>query len=167
MPKKDIAVRRAKAGDAERIAEFLTRAFPGQLDLDRTRILTRLGDVGFFIAEQDSKVVGMLGWQMENLVARVTDFLVYPAHKRSAAGEVLFSAMEATAADLQGEVVLLFLPRGDQDGVVEFCQSLGYDHRTVADLPQVWREAASEADYDDDDMLLVKKLRADRVASPL
>lgn len=167
MPEKEIAIRRVKASDAENIAAFLNQALPGDLDLDRATILTRLGDVGFFVAEQDGQIVGVLGWQMENLVARVTDFLVYPAHKRSAAGEALFSAMEVTATDLQGEAVLLFLPRGSADGVVEFCESLGYAQRVVGDLPRVWREAASEADYSNDDKVLVKKLRADRVASPL
>lgn len=162
-----VAVRRAKPRDADRIAAFIQRASGSQSGMDKQAMLERLGSVGLLLAERDGELVGMLGWQVENLVVRVTDFLVWPAVERAAAGGALFSAMEEAAVALECEVALLFPPRPTPPALVEFCGTLGYEPRVVANLAKAWREAALEFGLGVQDTVLAKPLRSDRVLRPL
>lgn len=162
-----ITVRRAGVSDADRVAAFVNRAWRGRAVVDRQAVLERLGTVGFLLAERDGDLVGMLGWQVENLVVRVFDFLVWPAYEGAAAGRALFAGMEKAAKELQCEVALLFLPRSVPQQTVEFCKTLGYTPQVVASLPQAWREAAYESRLEDDDEVFIKRLRADRVLRPI
>lgn len=160
-------MRRAGIGDAEKVAAFVNRAWRGRAIVDKEAVLERVGNVGFLLAERDGELVGMLGWQVENLVVRVFDFLVWPAYEGAAAGRPLFASMEQAAKELQCEVALLFLPRSVSPPTVEFCKTLGYTPHVVASLPQAWREAAYEGRLKDDDKVFIKRLRADRVLRPI
>ena len=135
--------------------------------IDRQMVIERLGNVGFLLAEQGGALVGMLGWQAENLVVRVTDFLISPVPDPIAVGRALLSEMEQAATELQCEAALLFLPRPHSPQLVKFCRALGYELQLAAGLPKAWREAAREARIGDDEKVLVKKLRSGRVFRPL
>jgi N-acetylglutamate synthase-like GNAT family acetyltransferase len=160
-------VRRARASDAGAIAAFVSRALAGRAALDEQIVAQRLGNVGFLLAELSGNLVGLLGWQVENLIVRVTDFLIWPASERVVVGRALLTTMEQAATELQCEAALLFLPRPGAPQMVEFCRTLGYEPRIVADLPKIWQEAAHEAHVGDDEVVLIKQLRADRVVYPL
>ncbi|MFO7741378.1 MAG: GNAT family N-acetyltransferase [Anaerolineae bacterium] len=162
-----ILVRRPQASDLGRVADFVSRALGGRRAVDVQRVLGRLGDVGFFLAEQDGSVVGLIGWHVENLVGRVTDLLVWPSRRRGAVGSALFREMESAALRLQAEAVVLLLPRPSRPELVEFARSMGYEPRRVAHMPRAWRETAYEAGWEDDEEILVKQLRSQRVFRPL
>ena len=167
MDKRDVVVRRARANDVERVANFVDRALGGRGVIEVEKVITRLGDVGFFLAEQDGEVVGLIGWSVENLVGRVTDLLIWPSDRRDDVGSALFREMEDAAMGLEAEAVVLFLPPSSRSELIEFGKTLGYEPRTVADMPRAWRETAYEAGREDDDEILVKQLRSQRVTSPL
>lgn len=135
--------------------------------VDVQRVLGRLGEAGFFLAEQEGRLVGLIGWHVENLVARVTDLLVWPFRKRGQVGSALFREMESAALGLQAEAVVLFLPRPSRPELVEFARGLGYEPRRVAQLPRAWRDTAYEAGWEDDEEILVRQLRSQRVFRPL
>jgi N-acetylglutamate synthase-like GNAT family acetyltransferase len=164
---REITVRRARASDAGTIAAFVGRAQAGRTAIDEQAVLERLGSVGFLLAEWRGQLVGMLGWQVENLVVRVTDLLIWPASEHTVAGRALITRMEQAAAELQCEAALLFVPWSSFSQMVEFCRTLGYEPTLVADLPKIWQEAAHEAHLRDDETVLVKQLRTDRVVYPL
>ena len=163
----EITVRRAKASDADTIAAFVNRALARPAAVDEQAVIERFGSVGFLLAERGGVPMGMLGWQAENLVVRVTDLLIWPASERVAVSRVLLAGMEQAAIELQCEAVLFFLPYPSPPQVVEFWRAFGYEPRVVADLPKVWQEAAREADTGDDGAVLMKQLRARRVVHPL
>ena len=160
-------VRRARVNDAGKIAAFVNLARAGRVQVDERAIIERFGNVGFLLAERGGHLVGMLGWQVENLVVRVTDLLVWPSSERVAVGRALFAEMERTATELQCEAALLFLRVPSPPQVTEFCQMLGYEPRIVASLPMMWQEVAYEAHAGDDEAVWIKQLRADRVVHPL
>ena len=81
---QEITVRRAKPGDADRIATFVNDAWRGQQKVDGMAVIERFGSVGFLLAERDDALIGMLGWQAENLVVGLTDLLIGSASKRVA-----------------------------------------------------------------------------------
>jgi hypothetical protein len=130
-------------------------------------VIERLGNVGFLLAEQGGSLVGILGWQAENLVVRVTDFLILPVPDPAAVGRVLLSEMERAAVELQCETSLLFLPRPHPPRLVEFCKTFGYESQLAASLPKAWRDAVHEAHIGNDERVLVKRLRSGRVFRPL
>ena len=166
MSPQNITVRRAKPRDAEKIAAFVNRAWRGRRTIDRMKVLERLGSVGFFLAERDGELVGMLGWRAENLVVRVTDFLVGAVSDRVAIGNALLREMEKAANELQCEAALLFLPRPAPQSLKNFYATLGYTERVVSTLPKDWQEAAREARLSDNDTIMVKQLR-ERIYRPI
>jgi N-acetylglutamate synthase-like GNAT family acetyltransferase len=167
VPQPEIAVRRARVSDSGPIAAFVNRALARPAVVDEQAVIERFGSVGFLLAERGDDLVGMLGWQAENLVVRVTDFLIWPASERVAVGRALLSEMERAATELQCETALLFLPRSSPPALIEFCQTLGYDPQVVADLPKVWQQAAREARMGDDETVWMRQLRAGPVVRPL
>jgi N-acetylglutamate synthase-like GNAT family acetyltransferase len=162
-----ITVRRARVSDAGTMVAFVNRALPQAAAIDEQAVIERLGSVGFLLADRDGNLVGILGWQAENLVVRVTDLLVWPASERIPVSRALLSEMEQAATELQCEVALLFLPRPSPSGLIEFCKKLGYEPKAVADLPEVWQDAAHEAGMGDDETVLIRQLRTRRVVHPL
>ncbi|MGC9348327.1 MAG: hypothetical protein ACP5JG_09340 [Anaerolineae bacterium] len=161
-----IQVRRAKLADAEAIADFVSAAHPDASPITRLAVAERFGQVGFIIAERESELVGLLGWQVENLVVRVTDFLVSSVVNRATVGEVLIDWMEDEGRTLRAEAALLFLPSNPSPQLVEFWKSFGYEYQSVGDLERVWREAAIEWGFADDSVM-IKRLSEDLVRRPM
>lgn len=164
---QEITVRRAKPTDADRIVAFVNGAWQGQQKVDEMAVTERFGSVGFLIAERDDVLVGMLGWQAENLVVGVTDFLIGSASERLDVSHALLAEMERAAGELQCEVSLLFFPRPALPALVDFCETIGYEPQLVADLPKAWKEAAREGQVEDSDTIWLKKLREKRVLRPM
>lgn len=164
---QEIMVRRAKPRDAGRIAAFVNRGRRGQAPVEEQAVIERFGSVGFLVAEREGEIAGLLGWQAENLVVRVTDFLVGPASERAAISQALLSEMEGAAQEIECEVALLLLPRPTPPALVEFYKAFGYVPQIVAGLSRAWREAAREVGLEDDEAVLMKQLRTSRVLRPL
>jgi len=160
-----IRIRRARPADAEQIAAFVNRGRP-QKPITTDEVLQRFGTVGFLLAEADGDLVGLLGWQVENLVVRVTDFLIFPARLRLSVGRALLMAMEEAAQELMCEAAILIIPANAPPEVLQFWETFGYQPRDIASLPRAWREAAREANPLQDQVVL-KQLRADRVLQPI
>ncbi len=160
-----IRVRRARPADAERIAAFVNRGRP-QKPVTPDEVLQRFGTVGFLLAEADGDLVGLLGWQVENLVVRVTDFLIFPARLSPPVGRALIAAMEEAAQELMCEAAILIVPTSAPPEILQLWGTFGYQPRDIASLPRAWREAAREANPLRDQVVL-KQLRADRILRPI
>lgn len=160
-----IRIRRARPADAEQIAAFVNRGRP-QKPVTSSDVLQRFGAIGFLLAEMGGEMVGLLGWQVENLVARVTDFLVFPARLSLSVGRALLQAMEEAAQELMCEAAILIIPANAPPEVLQFWEIFGYQPRDIASLPRAWREAAREA-HPLQDQIVLKQLRADRVLRPI
>ncbi len=161
----NVQVRKARLKDAEAIAAFVNRARPG-VGLTRMEVAERFSQVGFMLAEADGQIVGLIGFQVENLVIRVTDFLIAPGIERVAIGKALSSAMEEAGSVLQAEAAILFLPPDPSPDLVEYWRLLGYERRSTADmLHRAWREAAAEWDAQQNEAV-VKQLRDEVARKP-
>lgn len=167
MDSQGIVARRARASDGERVARFVTGALRGRVELSTEAVVARLGDAGFFLAEEDGRLAGLIGWHVENLVACVTDLLIWTARRQVQIGRTLLEAVESAAMGLSAEATILLLPNSSGTELIGFCRALGYEQRVLADLPTSWRQAARDAGRGDDETTLVKELRAERVTRPL
>ncbi|MGQ9467473.1 MAG: GNAT family N-acetyltransferase [Anaerolineae bacterium] len=160
-----IRIRRARPADAEQIATFVNRGRPHK-PVTPSDVLQRFGTIGFLLAEMEGEIVGLIGWQVENLVARVTDFLIFPARLSLPVGQALLKAMEEAAQELMCEAAILIVPANAPPEVLQFWEAFGYQPRDIASLPRAWREAAREVNPLRDQVVL-KQLRADRVLQPI
>ena len=162
----NIQVRRANLSDAEAIAAFIKRARPN-VELGRVDIAERFGQVGFLLAEQNETIIGLLGWQVENLVVRVTDFLVIEKpDNRLVVGEPLVQTMEDQAKDLKAEAILLFMPPDSPPKLTSYWEAMGYERQTISDLHRAWRDAVQEW-AEDAESVMIKRLREDLIQRPM
>lgn len=162
---ENVRVRKARLDDAKAIADFVNHARPGRQSSPQD-VTDRFGQVGFLVAECQDHIVGVIGWQVENLIIRVTDFLIGSATDRVMAGHALISAMEIEGAYLQVEAAMLFLPQNPSQALIDYWAQFGYARETLAGLPKAWREAAAEWQAGATEAM-IKRLREDLIRKPI
>ncbi len=161
-----LEVERARPRQAGDIAEFITRASGGQRQLTRDDIMAAFGEKAYILLKSDGKLCGLVGWQVENLVARTDDVFLEPNIPLGSGMQKLMEEVEKTSRDLQCEVHLLFLPP-NLARQEETWRSLGYEPRTIQSLGvRAWQEAAVES-MPKNSFMLFKQLRKDRVLRPV
>ncbi len=162
----ELQIRRARLDDAAAIADFVNRARRRGEGVNRAMVAQRFSDVGFMLAELNGQIVAMLGWQVENLIARITDFLVAPTMDRAVAGRALVQRIEEQAQTLQAEAAMLFLPPRPSPQLVSFWEQFGYKEHAFDTLPRQWRQAVTEWNPNASNVM-VKVLREDMVRRPI
>lgn len=160
-----LAVRRASRDDLDIIAEIIGKGSQGRVTLDRTDVLQRLFEWGYWVSAT-SKVMGVVGWQATNFVACLRDFYVYPPVQRRRVGTPLLRRVEEEAKALSCEVALLLVDSGSSWRAIKFYRELGYERTDVGKMIRAWREVAEEH-KSPDDIVLTKKLREKRVMAPI
>ncbi len=165
LTESDVKVRRAKPSDVGVIKAFVGDATRGRIDTDRVEILEKLGAKGVLLAHTE-RLIGLAGFRVENLVARIEDFLVHPVALRPVAGKALLNAIEAEANRLQCEIALFFVHMEASQSLVDFCESCGYSAPDMRDWPPAWIEGVRDFGGSDR-FVLWKQLRADRVLKPI
>ena len=164
--KGKFSVQRARPQEAAQIAEFINRITKSPKKLTRTDIMAAFGEKAFLMLQHGETLVGLLGWQVENLVTRVDDVFTVPKLPLADAMQAMTHEVEQASKELQCEAALLFLnPSLAQHQ--EVWQSLGYEPRTVKDLGvRAWQDAAVES-MKPGTVMLFKQLRKDRVLRPV
>jgi dephospho-CoA kinase len=162
----ELSVQRGRPRDSVNIAALITRLSDGIHPLTQDDIMAAFGEKAFLLLLADKELVGLIGWQVENLVARVTDLYVDPSIPIERAANILVAEVERASQDLQCEACLFFLP-SQLTGKESVWQGIGYSRRTLQTLGvQAWRDAAIESQppYT---VLLFKQLRQDRILRPI
>ncbi len=160
----DFIVKRGHPRDSEAIAALLSRL--SGIQMTSSDVMAAFGEKAFFILKLDENVVGLAGWQVENLVTRTTDLYVTPGVDLEGALKVLIPEIENASQALQSEASLLFLNKelASQETV---WKALGYEKRIPKSLGvQAWHDAAQEV-LSPDKTLYFKQLRMDRVLRPI
>lgn len=162
----ELAVQRGRPRDSAAIAALIARLSGGSRLQTQEDIMAAFGEKAFLLLQTDDRLVGLAGWQVENLVSRTTDFYIDPAIPLKGALKVLVTEIEHASQDLQCEASLLFLPppMASQESV---WRELGYMRRTFQSLGvQAWQDAARES-MPPNTVMLFKQLRQDRVLRPI
>jgi dephospho-CoA kinase len=163
-PAGTFSVIRARPRDSAQIAALINRVRKNGM-ASPSDIMAEFGDKAFLLVRFGGKVVGVAGWQVENLVARTADIVLDPAVPPANALPSLIKEMEQSSKDLQCEASLIFAT--PELSVDALWRRLGYERR----LPQslgvaVWQEAAQET-MKPGQTLYFKQLRQDRVLRPI
>jgi dephospho-CoA kinase len=129
-------------------------------------VMEGFGDKAYMLLQLDGKLVGLAGWQVENLVTRTTDIFLEEHVNPQKAIETLIKEVERASAELQSEASLIF-PMNELAAQEETWKQLGYEKRTPETLGvQAWQDSATES-LSTESTLLFKQLRQDRVLRPI
>lgn len=164
-PSVTVDIRRGMPKNADQIAQVLNRMLGKTLT--RIDVITAFGEKSYLLAEIDGKIMGLAGFQVENLITRVDEFLLLPEAPIEPVARALIQAVENASRELQSEVGFVYLPVKAPPPVVQVFLKNGYE-RVELEAIQVpaWREAAQES-QPPNTQILAKKLRPDRVLKPL
>ncbi len=163
---KELTVCRAGPGEAEEIAEFITRMSEGKRQMTQADIMAVFGEKAFMLLKTGEDITGLMGWQVENLVVRIDEVIVGDTLPMVDAVRELAEEVEAASKELLCEAALLFLPP-DLARHTDVWQELEYQARAVKDLSvRAWQEAAMES-MPPGTVLYFKQLRKDRVLRPV
>jgi dephospho-CoA kinase len=159
-------VEKARPRNAGEIAALISRLSDGHRKPSSEDIMASFGEKAFLFLKMDGQPVGVVGWQVENLVERTDDVFIEPEQPLATAMQALLNEIETTSRDLQCEVALLFLPP-ELSSKVDIWSSLGYESCTVESLGvRAWQEAAEET-MGEGESMFCKQLRKDRVLRPV
>ena len=160
------AVQRGRPRNSEVIADIISRLSNGKQKMSKLDVMEAFGDKAFLLLQLNDQIIGLAGWQVENLVARTTDLYVEPAHMSDKALETLIVEVERASHDLQCEASLVF-PLPDLAGYEASWNSLGYQKRAPESLGVLaWQDAAIKS-KPPGAVLMFKQLRVDRVLRPI
>lgn len=158
------SIARGRPRDSLQIAQLITRL--GGIATSQDEIMAAFGEKAFMLLQMGGKSVGVAGWQVENLVARTTEFYIDPSVDLEKGLTVLMSEVERASLDLQCEASILYLPKALASLHATWKQ-LGYEPRAANSLGvQAWTDAANESARPHT-QLFFKQLRLDRVLRPI
>ncbi len=136
---------RAKPRQAEDIANFLNRQRGKKEKLTRMDVMALFGEKAFMLLYANQQLAGVVGWQVENLVARVDEVFVEASLNQPAALQLLMGAIEKASKELQAEAMLVFVDPV-QAADTSLWQPLDYMIHTIDQLEiDAWKEAARES----------------------
>jgi dephospho-CoA kinase len=165
-PKGELIVEKARPRHAPEIAAIIGRLSDGKVTPTSEDIMAAFGEKAFLFLKLDGTPVGIVGWQVENLVERTDEVYIESGQSLSKSMQALLTEVETTSRDLQCEIALLFLPP-ELSTQEEVWKSLGYEPRTIESLGvRAWQEAAQDT-IGKGESLFFKQLRKDRVLRPV
>ena len=160
------SLQRGKPRDSQKIADLITRLSKGKRAMTSDEVMEAFGEKAFLLLQMDTDLVGIAGWQVENLVARTLDLYLDPKAHADKALPVIIAEVERASGDLQCEASLIFPPM-ELVGFDSVWKQLGYERRTPESLGvQAWTDAALES-MPKGAALFFKQLRTDRVLRPI
>jgi dephospho-CoA kinase len=161
-----LSLQRGKPRDAHKIADLITRLSKGKQTMTKDQAMEAFGDKAFLLLHMGQNLVGIAGWQVENLVARTTDLFLDHGIAPDEALPLMIHEVERASGDLQCEASLIFPPI-DLVGFDHIWKHLGYERRSPDALGvQAWEDAARES-MPRGAALFFKQLRTDRVLRPI
>jgi dephospho-CoA kinase len=166
IPAGQLSARRAGPKEAQAIADFINHITKRKHRMTRSDVMAAFGEKAFLFLNSGDKIAGLLGWQVENLVARVDDVYIEADIPLMDAMKEMTTEVEKASRELQCEAALLFLPP-DLAQNSAIWKELDYSARSVEELSvRAWQEAALESMPPGTEMLF-KQLRKDRVLRPV
>ena len=161
-----LQIKRGKPQDAAAIAAFLNRLRGNGSSLTADDIVAQFGEKAYMLLQRNRQLVGIAGWQVENLVVRTTDLYLEPGIDLETALGILMHAIETVSSDLQCEASMVF-PQAALASDAAVWERLGYETRMPDELAvEAWTDAAKES-MPSDTVLLFKQMRQDRILRPI
>lgn len=158
-----LQVLRARPKQAAEIAKFMSN---GDGKIESQVVVDAFGDKAYLLLQGEDGLKGLLGWKVENLIARIDEIHLTTGLSVPEYIPFLISEVEEASKELQCEIALVFV-KPELAAHRDLWQRLGYEERLPVELTvSPWQEAALES-YRPGTVMLFKQLRADRVLRPI
>ena len=162
-----VSVRRGLPSDASAIAAFIRQATQGRVTLARSEVMAAFGDKAYLLADYDGRLAAIVGWKVENLVARVDELYVTPGAPVDRLVPPMLEVVETASKELQSEAALVFVPLPLAEAASQALAGSGFARQAPDKLGvAAWVEAARDS-QPAGSALLFKRLREDRVLRPI
>jgi dephospho-CoA kinase len=162
----DITIRRAKRDDLETMAKLIAAGTKGAIDPDLSQMMESLFSRAYILALSEDYVVGIAGWQTENLIAGLQDVYVVRDDLWLPVGKKMLEMIHEEVDKLSCEVAIAFVLKEAGSNPIELFESQGYEQAEIAELGYMWEDAAKEW-QPENSVLLYKKLREQRIMVPM
>jgi dephospho-CoA kinase len=162
----DITIRRAKRDDLETMAKLIAAGTKGAVDPDLNQMMEALFSRAYILALAGDYVVGIAGWQTENLIAGLQDVYVLRDDLWLTVGAKMLDMIHKEVDKLSCEVAIAFVLKEAGSNPIELFESQGYDQAEIQELGYMWEDAAKEW-QPENSVLLYKKLREQRIMVPM
>jgi dephospho-CoA kinase len=128
--------------------------------------MAAFGEKAYLLLKVDRRILGIAGWQVENLVARIDEIYLDPSLPFEKTVPVLIRELEKGSQELQCEAALLFLPP-EMAVRDKLWSELGYIESSIKNLHvRAWQEAAIES-LPAGSIMRYKQLREDLIMKPV
>jgi dephospho-CoA kinase len=162
----NLEIQRGRPRDSKAIAELLNRLGNAKRRLTSEDVMAAFGEKAFMLLRMENQLVGLAGWQVENLVARITELYLDKDIDPRQGIDALVREVEKASRDLQCEAALVY-PHESLASDQTTWSKLGYERRSPNALGvQAWQDAAAES-MPGAASLFFKQLRQDRVLRPI
>ncbi|MBA3874154.1 MAG: dephospho-CoA kinase, partial [Anaerolineae bacterium] len=163
----NVSVKRGMPTNAEAIATFINAAT--NRNITRMDIMMAFGQKSYLLAQdQTDRVLGVMGWQVENLITRVDEFYLAAKIPAKPVVESLIVSVESASRDLQSEVAFFFLPPAVATELLGSFEQKGYEIMSVEQIKiPTWREAVQEIVVQQKGTVILAKKLGDRVLKPI
>ncbi|GAB4528903.1 MAG: hypothetical protein Fur0018_15220 [Anaerolineales bacterium] len=162
----ELSVSRGTPRQAAEIADFINAHRDGPKDLTRMDIIAAFGEKAYMLMHLQEKLIGVVGWQVENLVTRVDEVYFSDDIPRQQAIQAIFSKVEEASHELQSEAALVFIAPDLAQPETAWVAA-GYERKDILELRvRAWIDAVQES-RPHGTVLLFKQLRKDRVLRPI
>jgi dephospho-CoA kinase len=164
--KEEYTVEHGKPAFASEIAAMITRVAQDGYPRTREDIMEAFGEKALILLRCNGQIVGVAGWQVENLVSRTTDLFLQRDIAFEKSLPLLIKEIERSSKELQCEVSLVFAPLGLEIQPGEW-EKLGYKKQLPEKLDSYdWQQAAKES-MPSGTALYYRQLRTERVLRPI
>jgi dephospho-CoA kinase len=155
---------KATPKDASLMAEFFN-TLEG-MNLNRIDVMTMFGERAFILVKKEEKIIGIVGWQVENMIARSDKFWFSSNNELAKAITKLIVKIEEEAILLQAEVSMIFIVEEMANFITSWGE-MGYQFCLPINIPvRTWKEAAIE-NWNKNEIIFYKKIRDKRVLRPI
>lgn len=162
----EVVVKRAGPKQVNDIIDVSNRLLHLSQPLLKEQVMAAFGEKAYLLLQVEQSYLGILAWQVENLVARTKEIALDPVLPPAQYIPIMIREMERASTDLQCEISLVSVPVSLAQHEALW-KSLGYTICQPAELTVLaWQEAAQECNQKGS-VLFFKQLRMDRVLRPI
>ena len=164
--KEEFTVEHGKPAFASEIAAMISRVAQDGYPRTREDIMEAFGEKALILLRCNGQIIGVAGYQVENLVSRTTDLYLQHDIPYEKSLPLLIKEIERSSKELQVEVSLVFSPLGLEIPSTVW-EELGYKKQLPDKLESYdWQQAAKES-MPSGTALYFRQLRNERVLRPI
>ena len=163
---QNLTVLRARPKQAEQIASFINRMSGDGRNVSSFDIMAAFGEKAYMLLMLENELAGLVGWKVENLVARTDEVYLDDTMRMEDAVSFLIGEVENASMELQCEASLIFVSP-EMANETKTWKTMGYEGKEIAELEISAWQAAAEESQAAGTVMLFKQLRVDRVLKPI